>query len=33
MLARRLDGIVDAEYPGSSRANDIAHDAWLRNQY
>src|SRR5580692_6154367 len=32
MPARRLDGIVDSEQSGSSRADDISLDAWLRDQ-
>src|SRR5580765_3269292 len=32
MPARGLDGIEDAEPPGSSHADDIALDPWLRNQ-
>jgi hypothetical protein len=32
MPARRCNGIIDAEPPGSSHAYGIALHAWLRNQ-
>jgi hypothetical protein len=32
VLTRYFDRTANAEFPGSSHADDIALDAWLRNQ-